>query len=77
MLGHSLSIIISNLQVAFTTAFVLTAAPAWAHNHPGCSTFYEAKNAVEGHHHISTALAVLSENPQEKLTADLDLAHPG
>jgi hypothetical protein len=71
MLGHSLSIIISNLQVAFTTAFVLTAAPACAHNHPGCSTFYEAKNAVEGRHRTSTALAELSDNPQDKLAADL------
>ncbi len=70
MLGHSLSIIISNLQVAFTTAFVLTAAPALA-NFPARSTFYEAKNAVEGRHRASTALAELSDNPQDKLAADL------
>jgi phage shock protein A len=36
------------------------------------STFDAAKNAVEGRHRTSTALAELSENPQEKLAADLD-----
>ena len=36
------------------------------------SSFEAAKNAVEGRYHTSTALAELSENPQEKLAADLD-----
>ncbi len=36
------------------------------------SSFEAAKNAVEGRHRTSTALAELSENPQEKLAADLD-----
>jgi phage shock protein A len=36
------------------------------------SSFDAAKNAVEGRHRTSTALAELSENPQEKLAADLD-----
>jgi phage shock protein A len=36
------------------------------------STFEAAKNAVESRHLTSKALAELSENPQEKLAADLD-----
>jgi phage shock protein A len=36
------------------------------------STFEAAKNAVEGRNRTSTALAELSDNPQEKLAADLD-----
>ncbi len=36
------------------------------------SSFEAAKNAVEGRHLTSKALAELSENPQEKLAADLD-----
>jgi phage shock protein A len=36
------------------------------------SSFEAAKNAVESRHRTSTALAELSENPQEKLAADLD-----
>ena len=36
------------------------------------SSFDAAKNAVEGRHRTSTALAELSDNPQEKLAADLE-----
>lgn len=36
------------------------------------SSFESAKNAVEGRHLRSNALAELSENPSEKLAADLD-----
>ena len=36
------------------------------------STFDAAKSAVEGRHQTSAALAALSENPQEKLEADLE-----
>ena len=36
------------------------------------SSFEAARSAVEGRHLRSTALAELSENPQEKLTADLE-----
>jgi phage shock protein A len=36
------------------------------------SSFEAAKNAVEGRHLRSNALAELSENPNEKLAADLD-----
>ncbi|MGF1518242.1 MAG: PspA/IM30 family protein [Nodosilinea sp.] len=36
------------------------------------SSFESAKNAVEGRHLRSNALAELSENPNEKLAADLD-----
>jgi phage shock protein A len=36
------------------------------------SSFEAAKNAVEGRHLTSAALAELTENPQEKLAADLD-----
>lgn len=36
------------------------------------SSFEAAKNAVEGRHLRSNALAELSENPNEKLTADLE-----
>lgn len=36
------------------------------------SSFEQAKNAVEGRHLRNAALAELSENPQEKLTADLE-----
>jgi len=36
------------------------------------STFAAAKAAVEGRHLTSSALAALSENPQEKLEADLE-----
>lgn len=36
------------------------------------STFEAARSAVEGRHRTSTALAQLSENPQEKLEADLE-----
>ena len=36
------------------------------------SSFEAAKNAVEGRNLTNAALAELSENPQEKLAADLD-----
>ena len=36
------------------------------------SSFESAKNAVEGRHLRSNAMAELSENPNEKLAADLD-----
>jgi phage shock protein A len=36
------------------------------------SSFETAKNAVEGRNLTNAALAELSENPQEKLAADLD-----
>lgn len=36
------------------------------------SSFEAAKNAVEGRHLRSNALAELSENPNEKLAADLE-----
>jgi len=36
------------------------------------SSFESAKRAVEGRHFTSAALAELSENPQEKITADLE-----
>ncbi|MCT0212589.1 PspA/IM30 family protein [Synechococcus sp. CS-1324] len=36
------------------------------------SSFEAARNAVEGRHLTSTALAELSENPQEKMAADLE-----
>jgi hypothetical protein len=50
----------------------LTEAPVWTHSPGARSTFDAAKNAFEGCHRTNTKLAKLSENPQEKLAANLD-----
>ncbi len=68
----------SNMLFVFTTASALTAGPARARQGPinsERSSFDAAENAVEDSHRTITAqaeLAELSENPQEKLAADLD-----
>ena len=58
MLGHSLSIMFSNLLVAFATAFALPAGTSLCPIILAHSIFDAAndtaKNAVEGHHLIGT-----------------------
>jgi hypothetical protein len=82
MLGHSLSIMFSNFLITFATAFALSAAPAWAQAsrripplmRPMMRPKMFAKVTISS---VQTEPAELSENPQEKLAADLDPAHPG
>jgi len=73
---------LSNLLVVFTTEFTLPAAPAWAQSsqripplmRPMMRPKMLSKLTISS---VQTELAELSENPQEKLAADLDPAHPG